>query len=193
MKRKIQAVLMAIFLLAVIHDFNRSCASAGGIPLSAYAGKFVVSAQGSVTYCFTADFSAQESCSTVGAVASEANVVIVSEETVDASGNSCATVTSTVSFPFSTFAPTVTSFNSVTKLTDYLPGKAIGDNSFTDYLGGSCVGATFNNTGATAFETGTTHFVGSKGSNQVNAVLTALTNPLGSIGPFNIAYSAQRQ
>src|SRR5579871_3866139 len=176
---------MAIFLLAVIHDFNRSCASAGGIPLSAYAGKFVVSAQGSVTYCFTADFSAQESCSTVGAVASE--------ETVDASGNSCATVTSTVSFPFSTFAPTVTSFNSVTKLTDYLPGKAIGDNSFTDYLGGSCVGATFNNTGATAFETGTTHFVGSKGSNQVNAVLTALTNPLGSIGPFNIAYSAQRQ
>lgn len=193
MKRKILTILIASFLLAIVHDFNGSFASAGGIPLSAYAGKFALTGQGSVTYCFTTGFAALESCSTSGALTSEANVVIVGEENVDASGNICATVTSTDGFPFSTFPPNVTAYNSVAKVTDYRPGMAIGDVSFTDYSGGTCVGATFNKTGATVLETGTSHFAGSKSGNQLDAVVTALTNPLESIGAFNIVYSGQRQ
>jgi len=191
--KKIFSILVAAFAFAMVHDFDRACASAAGIPLSAYAGKFAITSQGSQTYCFTSYFSALESCSTTGAVTADGNVVAVGEEAIDASGNACATLTGTVSFGLSKLPPTVTTFHSVVKVTNYHVNTSTGDTSFTDYSGGSCVGATFNSSGATITATGTQHFAGSAGGSHIDALNTTLVDTLGSVSAFNVVLSALKQ
>lgn len=45
------------------------------------------------------------------------------------------------------------------KVTDYDPTTGTGDRTFTDYTGGTCNGANFDNTGATVTSTGTFHLL----------------------------------
>jgi hypothetical protein len=75
----------------------------------------------------------------------------------------------------------------------YDPTTGTGDGSFTNYFGGTCHGATFDSTGATAVATGTYHFVASKGGKQIDAVVTSLTNSVGSFGGFSITATVLRQ
>jgi hypothetical protein len=119
--------------------------------------------------------------------------VTIGEQNVDASGNVCATVTTTEGFPFAKVPPNVSAYHSVGKVTGYRPGLATGDISFTEYSGGTCVGAIFNSSGATMIASGTTHFTGSNGGNRVDAVVTTFIDSIGSVGAFNILNTALRQ
>ena len=65
----------------------------------------------------------------------------------------------------------------VTTLPVYDPMTGTGDLAFTEYLGGTCHGATFDSSGAQEFSTGTEHFVVSEGGRRRDYVTTSFVVP----------------
>jgi hypothetical protein len=189
MKRLFLILIIASFALVMIQGFSRVAADGGGgIPLSKLAGKFAQAGpgSGSLTLCFKPDFSATENCSTVGAIPLAANVVGVGQKTQDKDGDSCLTETITEAFP-GKLPPIVAVFHGANKVTNYDPATGSGDESFTNYAGGRCMGSKFDTTGATVLNNGTLHFVASDNGERTDFVVTTLTDSLGDIGAFNAA------
>jgi hypothetical protein len=183
--KRLFSILIVSFALVMTHDFNRSSAQAKDIPLK--AGSFSVHQEGSLTLCLKPDFSDVESCSAVGAVPTPFNDAAVGQFTQDKAGNSCDTLTSTLSFSGGDPNPRVTVLHVVGTVTVYDPATGVGDGSTTAYVGGKCTGSTFDKTGATLDSTATDHFVFSDGGKRSDFVVTSLSNPAGSIGGFALS------
>jgi hypothetical protein len=191
--KRLFSILLVSLALLVAHDANRIYADDGdGIPLSKLTGKYATISQGSVTVCFKPDFSATEACSTAGAVTAVGNSVVVGQSTGDKASN-CATATTTFSFPGDPTPTTGSVQVTVLKLISYDPATGSGDDSFTNYTGGKCVGSKFDSTGATVLNSGTEHIVASNGGKRIDGMITTLTDPVGDIGAFNISGFALRQ
>jgi hypothetical protein len=194
--KRLFIILMAGLALVMAHDFNGAYVGAqdgevGGIPLSKLAGKYAFSGQGTITVCFKPGFSATEACSTEGAVGAPGNEVDVGQFTEDKNGNTCGTLSDTFGFPGSPFPTTAQVQHVVGKVTSYDSATGSGDESNTTYIGGKCIGAEFDSTGATVFGTSTGHLVASKEGKRIDSVVTAIPNPI--IGAFNLSGVAFKQ
>jgi len=165
----------------------------GGIPLP--FGQSSQTLQGSVAICLNSTTFAEESCSTTGAAVFPTSVLTNGVITGDAAGNSCAAVTEVDSdLPVDPSPPIVTANeHSAGKLLNYDSTTGTGDASFTSYIGGTCNGATFDSTGATKLSSGTVHFVVTDNGKRVDFLITALTNPAGSLGDFSLSGTNLRQ
>ena len=188
--KKLFLIVIAGFALVLAHDFNADGGDGGRIPLSKLAGKYSVTFPpgGFFVTCFKPDFSATESCSTPGAIPITENGDTVGQKTQDKEGDSCAKFTGAfvVLGQPSPNPPLVLVFFSVSKVTDYDPATGSGDFSFTNYLGGKCVGSNFDSTGATLGQTGTAHFVASDDGKRVDVATTTFTDAVGDLGAFII-------
>jgi len=156
-----------------------------GVTLADLAGNFAGRGGGFYTACFNG--AALISCSSVSPVPTlvPANDSAILHTTRDAAGNSCEVITETggrlsgakfFNFQTRTVVSTTTSFD---------PATGSGTASFSDYHGGSCVGATFDSTGAILTDTGTRSFMVSDSGNRIDAIVTSLsmvTSPFGVAG-----------
>jgi hypothetical protein len=129
-----------------------------------------------------------EPCSTAGAVPVPFNDALVEQFTQDKNGNACGTFTATIGlWPAGTDDPFVAHAHFVIKASNYDPAPGSGDDSGTSYTGGKCNGSRFDSTGATADNTYAESFVASDDGKRVDVVVTALSEPAGDIGAFNLA------
>src|SRR5215469_12654728 len=95
--KKLFPTLIAGFALVMANGFKGAYAGdhggdgGRGIPLSKLAGKYSLTFQGGgfFTLCFKPDFSANESCSTPGAVPINIYGATVGQSTQDRDGDSC--------------------------------------------------------------------------------------------------------
>jgi hypothetical protein len=114
--------------------------------------------------------------------------------TSDTNGNACVTWTETETVPpLSAAPPSIYVVHPVFKITSYDPTTGAGEGSYTNYFGGTCHGSTLDNTGATAVATGTGHLVVSNNGKRLDAVVTSLTNSIGSFGGFSISATLIRE
>jgi hypothetical protein len=198
--KKLFLILMAGFALVIAHDLNGVYASdhdsdGGRIPLSKLAGKYaaIYSPAGFFTQCFKPDFSANESCSTSGAVPIVVSAGTVGQKTQDNDGDSCEKFTGVFATPGQPTPSAIVVYITVEKVTDYDPATGSGDTSATNYLGGKCIGSKFDSTGATKAQTGTTHFAASDDGRRVDSTVTSFIDALGDIGGFVITRSDLKQ
>ena len=196
--KKLMAILLAGCVGIMSQGFKEGAAADDephGTSLHKLAGTYALTAQGSFFFCFenTAPFAPTE-CGSPGSTGVPVSAVEVGVITSDAAGNSCATITETLSeLPVTASPSGVVVINVVSKTTSYDPTTGTGDKSDTSYSGGKCKGATFDSTGATVGASGTEHFAVSNNGKQIDAVVTSLTNPEGSIGGFSISFTTLRQ
>lgn len=173
-----KTLLLGALAIALAAGPQVMAAGADEIPFP--AGKFSLTSQGS-----------EASCS--GGSCVVLSVIEAGAMTRDREGNACgshAAVVNTV--PPSASPPTVVpSVTTVFKVTHYDPTTGTGDESLTEYSGGSCNGATFNSTGATQVVSGALHFAVSNGGNRIDSVITALN--IRGLGGFSIRFTERRQ
>jgi hypothetical protein len=164
-----------------------------GIPLP--TGRYSSTVQGSLAICLNPNTFAEESCSTSGVLVVPLSVLDNGIITEDTQGNNCATVTEVDSnLPVDASPPTVTpNQHIVGKVLHYDSATGTGDGRFTTYIGGTCIGATFDSTGATRISSGTDHFVVSDGGERIDFILTKATNSADSIGDFSLSGTNLRQ
>lgn len=196
MKKWCFVLVTSIAVAVAIYVDRIYAGDEGGIPLSTLAGKYAVTFPlgGFFTECFKPDFSATESCSTPGAVPLNISGATVGQSTQDRDGDSCAQFTGAFAvISGQTMPPSVLSFFGVSKVTNYDPATGSGDSSFTNYVGGKCIGAKFDSTGATVNSTGTNHFVASDDGERVDSTTLTFSDALGNIGGFNIISLALKQ
>jgi hypothetical protein len=174
----------------VFLGFGSSIAVAGDIPLTALAGTYTITGSGSFAICSgPAPTFTEIPCSKFipgTDISFPQTVVEVGEDTFDAKGNSCDTITETISdFPVDFSPPIVATVHIVTHMTSYDPSTGVGDLSGTGYIGGSCNGAVFNNKGATKDGTFLNHFVASDNGKRIDLIGTAIQDLIGGIGDFS--------
>ncbi len=158
-----------------------SQAIAGSIPFP--TGNFSLTVRGS-----EASSCAGGSCAVV------LNIIEAGATVRDASGNGCGAHVAVVNTaPPGASAPIVATITHVFKVTHYDPGTGVGDQSLTEYFGGTCNGAIFNSAGATQVTDGTLHFVVSDGGNRIDNIVTAL-NVGGAPGSgYSIIFTERKQ
>jgi hypothetical protein len=82
----------------------------------------------------------------------------------------------------------------VFKLTGYDPATGIGDQSLTEYFGGSCNGATFVPTGNPFLvTTGALHFAVSEGGARIDNVVTSLNLEGNPATGFSLTFTERSQ
>jgi len=188
MKFSIRSFLLLTASCAFL-GFGSSVAVAEKIPPTAFVGTYTETDRGSFAICTGSDFK-EKPCSKFKEGTDHffpQTVVAVGEVTNDAKGNSCGTFTQTISdFPVDFSPPLVATFHNVVLAQNgsYDPSTGVGDLSGTSYVGGSCNGAVFNKKGATITSTFSSHFVASDNGKRIDGILTALQDPIGSIGDF---------
>jgi len=156
--------------------------------LADWAGNFAARGSGFFTLCFNAGFTALADCASAPNVVPFETTQVV-PITRDAAGNSCAVTTATSAPVAGTTFPTSAGSSTIVGTTSsFDPTTGSGITSFSQYNGGSCIGAAFNSTGAVLTGTGTATFVGSDSGNRIETVLTSFTatNSL-----FSVAGSVQ--
>lgn len=150
-------------------------AIAGPIPFP--TGNFALTVSGSELSC------SGSSCVVL-------NIIEAGATVRDAAGNGCGTHVAVVNTtPPGTVPPTVAPIVHVFKITSYNSATGIGDQTLTEYFGGTCQGAIFNSTGATQVTSGTLHFVVSNG--RIDNVVTTLNIP-GASG-YSIVFTERQQ
>ena len=158
----------------------------GGVTLASLAGTFAARGGGFQTRCFNATFTALANCASVPqSQRVPFNVAFIAHFTRDTAGNACyvftATARSALGARLATSADTVIS---VATPISFDPTTGSGTASFKNYIGGSCIGAVFDSTGATLEETGTFSFDVSDSGNRIESIVTSLTavdSALGSV------------
>ncbi|MBV8056861.1 MAG: hypothetical protein JO071_16665 [Deltaproteobacteria bacterium] len=194
MKFSIRSFLLLAAGCVFFVGFGSREAMAAPIPPSALAGTYTVTGRGSVAICTgPAPTFTEIPCSKFKEgvdFSFPMTVVQVGEITIDAKGNSCDTITETVSdFPVDFSPPIVPTAHDVVlaKNVSYDPSTGIGDVSGTAFTGGSCNGAVFNSKGATKVNTFSDHFIASDNGNRIDTLLTKLQDPIGGIGDFSFS------
>jgi len=164
-----------------------------GIPLR--SGQFSDTGQGSIAVCLNPSSFAEESCSTEGVLVFPLSFPINGALTMDNTGNNCRTFTEVDSaLPLNASPPSVeANEHSVGKVLNYDSTTGTGDSSFTAYIGGKCIGATFNSTGTTEAASGTFHFVVTDAGNRIDLLPTTITDPAGGLGDFSYSETYLRQ
>lgn len=189
------AALVAVLSQKVIAGRGESGGQngTGGIPL--FVGQYSTTVQGSLAICLDLTTFAEESCSTAGSVAFPLSVLTNGVNTGDKDGNNCSSITEVDSnLPVDASPPIVTANeHTVSKVLNYDSTTGTGDGSFITYIGGTCTGATFDNTGATELSSGTDHFVVTENGNRVDFLITKATSPTGSVGDFSLSGVNLRQ
>jgi hypothetical protein len=196
MKLSIATGLGLLLFMATIvgGPLGVSQAQADGLTLASLAGKFASRGSGFETLCFNAGFTALEDC----ASASQSqrvpfNLTQIAHATRDAAGNGCAVATVTARAvalgPTSaTLAPTISPVTTVSTSTSFDPTTGSGTASFSQYRGGSCIGAVFDSTGASLTGTGTVSFMVSDSGNRIEQILmrySAVTSTVSVAGSVN--------
>jgi hypothetical protein len=194
--KKLLVVMTAAFVLVMSQGLREVAAGDDeGVPLKALAGRYGDTLHGSFALCLDPNNNfAEISCADPKAVVFPQTTVQVGNEKLDAKGNSCETCTETDSdLPVDLSPPLVGVFHGIAKITSYDPATGSGDATFTNYIGGKCVGASFNSTGATINSTGTGHFVVSDHGNRIDTITTSVTDPTGGVGDFFFSGTNLRQ
>jgi hypothetical protein len=182
-------------LMLAIASLVLAFASAGGLNAAAPApppGSAEETIQGSITVCFTPGTTTPQSCSDAGVTTAVVSFLEVGQVTWDAKGNACASGVETISVPGSAVAITQ-AVNLVGKLGSYDAATHSGDGTGTGYTGGKCVGAAFDNSGATARSAASFHYVISQSGKRLDSVLTSLSVTTEEIGAFSVSATAFKQ
>jgi hypothetical protein len=195
---KAVTILIAALVLVMSQGLREVAADDdNGIPLKALAGKYADTVHGSFALCLDPTNSfAEISCTSSKAVVFPQTTEDVGNETDDKKGSSCETYTETdTDLPPDKSPPFVAVLYSVVKVTSYDPATGSGDRTFTSYLSGKRVGATF--VGSTSVSnvnnTGTYHFVASNHGNRVDIIVKSSTDPIGGVGDFYFLGTSLRQ
>jgi len=189
----ISSITLLVFV-ALLSQKALSAGSGGASRIPPIAGQFSFNAHGSVAVCLDSRSMTPRSCSLNGVLVARASGVDNGAITWDSRGNGCATYTNVqTDLPLGQRSPVPQKLHLVTRLSGYDFALGTGDDSFTTYTGGSCVGATFDDTGATEIFSGTEHFVVSEHGERLDLVLTSLTNSSGSIGGFSFTGTELKQ
>jgi hypothetical protein len=193
--KKLMVILLVGCTLVIGQGSKEVTAHQGYTPLEELAGTYALTAQGSFFFCFTpAPPFPPAACGSPGSAGIPVSAVEVGVVTADTAGNACATIKETLSqLPVTASPSGVVVINVVSKVTSYDPRTGTGDRSSIGYSGGKCKGATFDRTGATAGSSSTEHFAVSNNGKRIDAVVTSLTNPDGSIGGFSISVTQVRE
>ncbi len=203
MRRAKFALTMVVAVVGFVFCAGQRAAANEGIPLSALAGNYSLTDQGSFSICLDPTTFAGVDCATFsGPLVVPFLYVDAGELTRDNNGNSCSTYTEISSVPASNTLPLTPPIvnaiaHAVGKISNYNPATGTGDINFTIYSGGKCNGSTFDNTGT---ETGTTvaHFAASNSGKRIDQVFTSIisfvTDTTGNIaGDFSLSGSMLRQ
>ena len=163
-------------------------AGSSGRPLSSLAGTYSYTAlHGSFGYCLESpSFTVEVSCTNSEAVAFPLATSNVGQGTRDRKGQSCTTISETISdLTPGTAATDVLQTYEVATITSYDPTTQSGDQSFIAYSSGKCVGAKFESSGTPVIAaTGTYHFVLSANGTRLDWEITSLTDPVGGLADF---------
>jgi hypothetical protein len=195
--KKLMVILLASYALVISQGVREVIADEEephGLPLSALAGTYAATFQGSIVFCFqdTPPFPPAK-CGSTGSTGVPFSLLQVGAVTRDTKGNACATLTETLAdLLVNTSPPFVLVIHTVGKVTSYDPTTGTGDVSVTIYSGGKCKGTIFDSTGATVQATTTSHFAASNHGKRVDFISTSATNSVGSIGGFSSSGTQQR-
>jgi hypothetical protein len=167
-----------------------------GVTLASLAGKFSLRGGGFVTFCVNATFTAPAACASVP----QAQRVLFNLATIghfarDAVGNACLVFTGTTRRALvgaSAATSASTSFSVATNIS-FDPTTGSGTASFSNYNGGSCIGAAFDSTGATLTATGTVTYDVSDSGDRIEYIVAGLTAVDGSTNGLVLTYTAIRQ
>jgi hypothetical protein len=180
------AVLLGM-LAASSAVLSQEAIAGNGAKIALPSGQFSVTTQGSLAVCINSKTYVEESCSKKDALSLPLTLTRGGVETWDAKGEACATsMTLFSASPPNASPPNIFHTMVEKNITNYDPTTGIGDASFTEWSGGTCVGATFDKTGATVVSTGSVHFIVSQGGQRIDVFTTGLTTGAGSIGTFSL-------
>jgi hypothetical protein len=185
MKVKIGVTTILSAVLIVV-GIQKTALAQDNVPLP--FGTYSITDTGLLTVCLNPTTFATEACTTKGVLAVPLSLIEVGTVTYDGKGHGCLSETATVAvFPAdaSTIPPT-TNQNEVWTTTDYDPTNGTGDMKLTVYVGGHCIGSTFDKTGATLTASGTTHFAQSDYGRRIDLQYTSLTNPANTTGAISL-------
>jgi hypothetical protein len=177
MRRAKFALTIVFAFVGLVFCAGQRAAANEGIPLSALAGNYSLTTQGSYSICLNPGGFAGVNCATFsGPLVLPQNYLLVGEVARDENGNSCSTFTEvSSSLPVDNTPPFVDTARAVGKIdpATYDPATGTGIIKFTIYSGGKCNGSTFDNTG---IQTGTTvaHFAASNGGKRIDLVYTSI-------------------
>jgi hypothetical protein len=160
---------------------------------TALAGHWAGRATGFVTICLNSD-NARVTCGSAGSVPVQFNANLVLASTLDGQGNGCGNFTLVL-------APLVGSATAlpplqvaqVLKVTSFDAPTSTGEADFHNFTGGKCVGASFDNTGATAFSNGTLHFAVINNGNQLESMVETDAAADSSFGAETLSWTSTRQ
>ncbi|HKA56832.1 MAG TPA: hypothetical protein VKJ47_24570 [Candidatus Binatia bacterium] len=194
--KKLIVIVLTRCTFVFSQGFRSVAADQGYTPLEEVAGTYAFTGHGSLAVCLanTPPSFPPATCGSPGSIVVPLTLEDVGVETIDAAGNTCATVTETeAGFPISAAPTTVLIAHIAGPLTSYDPRTGTGEGSFTGYVGGQCRGAIFDSTGATVVSTGTSHFAASDRGKRIDFMVTSITNAAGSLGGFSISGTEVRE
>ena len=167
--------------LAISLAASSQAMAGGSIPLP--AGNFSLTVSGSESSC-----SSSTSCVTL-------NIIEVGATVRDSTGNGCGTHVSIVNTsPPGSAIPQPATVTHVFKLIRYDPATGIGDQSLTEYFGGTCNGVNFVNTGNPVLvATGVLHFAVSAGGNGIDNIVTSLNVEGNPATGFSVTFTERSQ
>lgn len=186
--KKCVAFVVAGVALAMSQNASQAREGQQAIPLQQLAGGYSLTEQGSFAGCFNQSF-VEELCDTAGVVVFPVSALVNGQVTMDRNGNGCGTLTGTISnLPVDATPPLVLAEHQVLTLRDYDPSTGSGDFAASNFRGGKCNGAVFDNMGATAGSTSTDHFVASKDGERIDSIVTSfVVHPVNGIGDFSLS------
>ncbi len=152
----------------------------GGVTLAKLAGKFETKGSGSETVCFNQSFTEAVVCASAPHQV-QFKLTAVGHGTRDAAGNACGVTSASSALTVAAVAVYAAKFPNRTNVhrttvittTSFDPTTGSGTASFRQYLGGSCIGAGFDSTGAVLTLTGTQSFMVSDSGNRIKWILTS--------------------
>ncbi len=132
-------------------------------------------------------------CSVASPTIVPLNSAAVTRATIDEAGNYCATATSASSPASGSAGAAFVNARVVTGSVTSLDATGQGEASFKIFAGGSCDGATFDDSGATLIATGTGHCVVLEGGDRIDSIVTTYVSVLGKVGGVVGVGSLHRQ
>jgi hypothetical protein len=165
-----------------------------GVTLADLAGNFAGRGGGFFTTCLSAGgVLPLIDCSSLSPVPTLVpfNDTHIWQQTRDAAGHSCGVMTEAFARVSGQKIPArVNARTHVGTTTSFDPTTGSGTEHFDRYVGGSCIGAAFDSTGATLTSTGTGSFIVSDSGNRIEFLWTGYTS-VASAFTNNVGGSAQ--